>query len=58
MGKVFSSQIRSISMVADFWLEYKFSKGPARCIMCVKYPNEVENLNIVVGLLCFRFWVM
>lgn len=52
---MFSSQIRSKSMVADFWLMIRLVRGLRRCMVSGKYPNMVENLNIVEGYLCFKF---
>lgn len=57
LGSVFSSQIWSISIVADFWLACRVVNGFLRCIMDGKYPNNVENLDMADGFLCFRFWV-
>lgn len=54
-GSAFSSQIRSSSMLADFWLIIRLVRGFKRCIVSGKYPSIVENLNVVEGCLCFRF---
>lgn len=56
-GRIFSSQIKSSNRVADFWPIVKFVKGLRRCMVSGKYPNIVENLNVVEGCLYFRFWV-
>lgn len=57
LGSKFSSQIRSISMVADFWLLYKVMRGLMRCMIGGKYPNKFENFSGLVGRVGFRFWV-
>lgn len=54
-GSAFSSQIRSSSIVADFWLIIRLIEGLERCIVSGKYPNIVENLNVVEGCLYFKF---
>lgn len=57
LGSVLSSQIRSISIVADFWLACSVVAGLMRCIMDGKCPSRVENLNMVEGWPYLRFWV-
>lgn len=58
MGNEFSNQIRSMSMVADFWLIDSPVIGVMRCTMSGKNPSRVENLSVVDGLLYFKFRVM
>lgn len=53
-GKMFSSQIRSSNIVADFWLVIRLIRGFRRCMIGGKYPSIVENLNMVEGCLYFR----
>lgn len=58
MGSVFSNQIRSMSMVADFWLINSPVIGVMRCTIGGKNPSRVENLSMADGLLYFKFRVM
>lgn len=57
-GNTFSNQIKSSSIVADFWLIIRLVRGFKRCIVSGKYPNIVENLNVAEGCLYFRLWVI
>lgn len=52
---MFSSQIRSISIVADFWLISRIVKGLMRWITGGKYPSRVENFDVVDWYGYFRF---
>lgn len=46
---MFSNQIRSINIVADFWLINRVVMGLVRCIIGGKYPNKVENFDVCDG---------
>lgn len=56
-GRTFSSQVRSNSSEAVFWLADKFVCGIRRWITVGKYPREFENLNWLEAGLKVRLWV-
>lgn len=56
-GRIFSSQVRSSSSEAVFWLAVRFVCGIRWWIIVGKYPRESENLNWLDVGLRVRFWV-
>lgn len=56
-GRIFSSQIRSSSSDADFWLVDRPMSGGSRWKMVGKYPRRLENFNGLDGCLSFRLYV-
>lgn len=56
-GNTFSSQMRSNSVDADFWLIVRLASGRERWMIVGKYPRRLENLNMFEAGLSFRFLV-
>lgn len=58
LGRLFSSQARSSSSDALFWLADRFTDGMEWYIIVRKHPRRLENLNRPDGCLNVRFWVI